>query len=78
MLDSFPILTTNLWKPKVEPLRVSTSIPVPSIIKPPKLELKPLPDTLKYAFLGDSETLPVIISSHLDEDQEGELLDVLS
>ena len=46
--------------------------------KPPKLELKPLPDTLKYAFLGDSETLPVTISSHLDEDQEGKLLDVLS
>ena len=57
---------------------MSTSIPVPSIIEPPKLELKPLPDTLKYAFLGDSETLPVIISSHLDEDQEGKLLVVLN
>ena len=33
--------------------------------------------TLKYAFLGDFETLPVIISSHLDKDQEGKLLDVL-
>ena len=42
------------------------------------MELKPLPDTLKYAFLGDSETLPVIFSSHLDKDQEGKLLDVLS
>jgi len=41
------------------------------------LELKYLPDTLKYAFLGESETLPVIISSHLDKDQEEKLLDVL-
>ena len=61
----------------IEPLPVSTSVPIPLIIEPPKLELKPLPDTLKYAFLGDSEILPVIISSHLDKDQEGKLLDVL-
>ena len=32
---------------------------------------------MKYAFLGESETLPVIISSHLDKDQEEKLLDVL-
>ena len=42
------------------------------------MELKSLPNTLKYAFLGESETLPVIISSHLDKDQEEELLDVFS
>ena len=41
------------------------------------MKLKPLPDTLKYAFLGESETLPVIISSHLDKDQEEKLPDVL-
>ena len=57
---------------------MSTSIPVPSIIEPSKLELKPFPYTLKYAFLGDSEILPMIISSHLDKDQERKLLDVLS
>ena len=78
MLDFVLIMNTNLWKPKVEPLPTSTSGLVPSIIEPPKLELKPLPDTLKYAFLGDSKTLPLIISPHLDEDQEGKLLDVLS
>ena len=32
---------------------------------PPKLELKPLPDTLKYAFLGPNDSLPVIIASNL-------------
>ncbi|CAN6716366.1 unnamed protein product [Malus baccata var. baccata] len=31
----------------------------------PKLELKPIPEHLKYAFLGKDETLPVIISSQL-------------
>jgi len=32
---------------------------------------------LKYAFLGLSKTLPIIISSHLDKDQKEKLLDVL-
>jgi len=78
LLDSVLVTYTNQWKPHVEPLPVSTFVPVPSIIKTPKLELKHLPDTLKYAFPGDSETLIVIISSHLDKDQEGKLLDVLN
>ena len=55
LLYSVPIMNTNLWKRKVEPLPMSTSVHVPSIIEPPKLELKPLPDMLKYAFLGDSK-----------------------
>jgi len=41
------------------------------------LELKPLPYTPKYAFLCELDTLSVIISSHLDKDQEEKLLDVL-
>jgi hypothetical protein len=40
-------------------------------------ELKPLSDTLKYKYLDPSESLPVIISSDLDESQEQELLNVL-
>jgi len=36
---------------------------LPSCISPPKLELKPLPENLKYAYLGDDETLPIIISN---------------
>jgi len=62
MLNSVPIMDTNLWRPNVEPLLLPTSVPVLSIIEPPKLELKPLPDTLLYAFLDESKTLPVIIS----------------
>ncbi|KAH9659131.1 hypothetical protein KPL70_023750 [Citrus sinensis] len=37
-----------------------------SILQAPKIELKPLPSHLKYMFLGDDETLPMIISSKLN------------
>ena len=37
----------------------------PSIERPPKLELKPLPSHLRYAFLSDNNTLPIIISNKL-------------
>ncbi|VFQ90151.1 unnamed protein product [Cuscuta campestris] len=49
----------------------------PSLVSPPKLELKDLPDDLKYAFLGPDQTLPVIISSALTKNQEENLLRVL-
>jgi hypothetical protein len=35
------------------------------VFEPPKKELKPLPDNLKYKFLGLAESLPVIIASDL-------------
>jgi hypothetical protein len=50
---------------------------IPSFISPPKLELKQLPATLKYAFLGSNDTLPVIIASDLQDDQDSSLLEVL-
>jgi hypothetical protein len=43
----------------------------------PKKELKPLPDSLKYKFLGPAESLPMIIASDLIDAQEEELLGVL-
>ncbi|KAM6594465.1 hypothetical protein CsatA_002168 [Cannabis sativa] len=51
--------------------------PKPSIQEPPKLELKPLPSHLKYAYLGENETLPIIISACLEAEAEGLLLEVL-
>jgi hypothetical protein len=48
-----------------------------SALEQAKRELKPLPDTLKYKYLDPSESLPIIISSDLDEAQEQELLNVL-
>ena len=77
LLDSFPIMDTKLGESEVEPLQLPIFVPIPSIIESSKLKFKLLPDLLEYVFLGDSETLPVIISSHLDENQEGKLLDVL-
>jgi len=49
----------------------------PSLKTPPTLELKPLPEHLKYAFLGEHDTLPVIIASDLTAAQQGKLLDLL-
>jgi hypothetical protein len=40
-------------------------------------ELKLLPNSLKYKFLGPADSLPVIIASDLIDAQEEELLDVL-
>ncbi|XP_048235667.1 uncharacterized protein LOC125371179 [Ricinus communis] len=43
----------------------------------PKLELKALPDQLKYVYLGDDKTLPVLISKGLTMKQEGRLVKAL-
>lgn len=47
-----------------------------AVPEPPKKELKPLLDNLKYKFLGPVESLPVIIASDLVDAQEEKLLDV--
>jgi len=46
-------------------------------VEVPKLELKTLSPSLKYAYLGDNNTYPVIINSSLSVEQEGELIQVL-
>ncbi|XP_026420046.1 uncharacterized protein LOC113316027 [Papaver somniferum] len=51
-------------------LPVSNEKLVPSILQTPKLELKPLPNHLKYLYLGYKEELPVIVSKELTELQE--------
>lgn len=48
------------------------------IEKLPELDIKPLPDHLKYAYLGDNETFIVMISTTLSLDQETSLLSTLS
>lgn len=68
------------YKGKFESLELSSRgfrVTKPSIEEPPKLELKTLPSHLKYGFLWDNSTLPVMISSFLSEEQEGQLLGVL-
>ncbi|CAN6562571.1 unnamed protein product [Malus baccata var. baccata] len=53
--------------------------PYPLNVSPlaPKLELKPLPPHLKYAYLAEFETLPVIIASDLNPNEEDKLMRVL-
>ena len=61
-----------------EPLEIEPRVQLrPSVEEPPKLELKPLPENLEYAYLGENESLPVIISSELTIGQKEALLDVL-
>ncbi|XP_062161981.1 uncharacterized protein LOC133869015 [Alnus glutinosa] len=58
-------------------LPISNERPLPSVLQAPIQELKPLPSHLKYVFLGDEGTLPVIISSKLNAPQEEKLMQVL-
>ena len=60
-----------------EPLGENTQTPVPSFEQPPKMEQKPLLRHLRYAYLGDASTLPVIISASLIAAEEAKLLRVL-
>ena len=60
-----------------EPLGENTQTSVPSIERPPQLEQKPLPSNLRYAYLGESSTLPIIISASLTVMEEEKLLRVL-
>ena len=61
---------------KVE-LPISLTRLLPSIEQAPDLELKPLPDHLKYVYLGDNQTLPVIIAKELTSIQEEKLINIL-
>ncbi|KAJ9536912.1 hypothetical protein OSB04_029645 [Centaurea solstitialis] len=68
-------------KPRYEVAKIDLPLShtrlLPSIEQAPELELKSLPDHLKYAYLGDKETLPVIISATLSPKEESELVEVL-
>ncbi|KAM3003979.1 hypothetical protein FF2_034274 [Malus domestica] len=74
-LESIP---KHVGKPS-EPISIpiSTNKMLPSVVQPPSLELKPLPSHLKYVFLGEQETLPVIVSSTLTTQEEEKLVRVL-
>ncbi|XP_060969695.1 uncharacterized protein LOC133036933 [Cannabis sativa] len=49
----------------------------PSIVQAPIIELKTMPNHLKYAYLGENETLPVMIAKELDQVQEEKFIRVL-
>ncbi|XP_068657999.1 uncharacterized protein [Aristolochia californica] len=58
-------------------LPISNERPLPSVLQAPNPDLKPLPSHLKYMFLGNGGTFPVIISSKLGAPQEEKLVQVL-
>ena len=78
MVAALESLPQHIGKPPHPiPISVSTNKLLPSVIQTPLLELKPLPNHLKYVFLGDKETLPVIVSSSLTIVEEEKLVRVL-
>ncbi|XP_026378156.1 uncharacterized protein LOC113272548 [Papaver somniferum] len=66
LLESVAPMDIAKWQIAVDPLPLPDSKSGPSLVEPPKHDLKSLHDTLKYAFLGSYDTLPVIIASCLD------------
>ena len=58
-------------------LPLSSNESLPSETSSSSLELKPLPITLKYAFLEPDETFHVILANHLTLDQEKQVLHLL-
>ena len=60
-----------------ESLGASLSLLILSVDKPPILEEKQLSTHLKYAYLGEASTLPIIISFSLSNMEEEKLLKVL-
>ena len=64
-------------RPRKPELPESHTKILPSRISPPKLELKSVPENLKYAYLGDGETLPIIIFNAFTFEQEVKLIRVL-
>ncbi|XP_061993424.1 uncharacterized protein LOC133711297 [Rosa rugosa] len=75
-LDAPPYIPAK-FNSKFIPLPLTDEKLAPSVIQAPKLELKPLPEHLKYAFLGENETLPVIIAANLSMNEEEKLVRVL-
>ena len=57
------------------PVEIVGDLPPPK--GDPVFELKPLSDTLKYAYLDEKKIYPIIISANLSEQEEEKLLKTL-
>ncbi|KAJ9535626.1 hypothetical protein OSB04_un001232 [Centaurea solstitialis] len=64
------------FEKKIPPERLS-DIPNDEVETSPKVDLKPLPPNLKYAFLGADNTYPVIVNALLSDIELNKLLCVL-
>ena len=72
-LHSLPVISDKFVVSSIQLLNTYRKL-LPSVVQALALELKPLPTNLKYAYLGENETLPVIISNQLSKVQEEKLL----
>ena len=70
--DLYTVLRPWRKKEEILPLLIEEGIN-----EPQKLDLKPLPADLKYAYLEEHGQCPVVISSLLSTSQENSLLDIL-
>ncbi|XP_012490549.1 uncharacterized protein LOC105803096 [Gossypium raimondii] len=67
-LETPPLLTNRGNQFELLPSQTQM---LPSIVQPPILEFKALPDHLKYVFLGETDTLSVKVSSKLTKHEGG-------
>ena len=70
--EQLPLLPSHL---EPLPLTIPKENLLSSVLQAPKVELKQLPEHLKYVFVGENETLPLIISSKLTREQENKLIE---
>lgn len=79
-MDSFQVQEVNEWigQPSLRNFHHELSPNHQASVEVPKLELNPPPSDLKYAFLGPNDTFQVVISSKLNSEQEGMLLNILN
>lgn len=66
-----------MYDTQILKLLESNSKILSSIVKSPILELKVLPEHLKYTYLGEKEAPPIIISNNLSENEESDLIEIL-
>nr|GEZ07566.1 DNA-directed DNA polymerase [Tanacetum cinerariifolium] len=70
--------SSNLPLVKIEDLKqVDATMTKPSIEEPLEPEIKELPSHLEYAFLEETDKLPIIISKELKDEEKSALLKVL-
>ena len=77
ILDGAAPLRTNEYSVSYLELSLSNEKLLPSVMQAPTLKLKPLPKHLQYIYLGENETLPVIIAKTLTLVQQEKLIRVL-
>ncbi|XP_060210617.1 uncharacterized protein LOC132637561 [Lycium barbarum] len=78
MVQTLDMVSIYIREGEFEPLDLKIGVTLKlSIEEPLKLELKPLPAHLKYSFLGEGDTLPVILAVELTDEEVSVCMEVL-